>query len=98
MFRLCHADHKELKDVYVTENLKEAYKNSTDVRTHVAGSEFSDNGALYAYSFMYIPDSKYMQITVRYNDRHINEVIASLNENEKILKGENAKEYSMNDI
>lgn len=98
MFRLCQADHKELKDLYITENLKEAYKNSTDVRTHVAGSEFSDNGALYAYSFVYIPDSKYMQITVRYNDRHINEVIASLNENEKILKGENAKEYTIDDI
>ncbi|MBR2025261.1 MAG: hypothetical protein IKA02_05590 [Clostridia bacterium] len=98
MFRLCQADHKELKDLVITENLKDAYKISTDVRTHVAGSEFSENGALYAYSFVYIPEAKYMQITVRYNDRHINEVIASLNENETVLNGENAKTYTKEDI
>lgn len=98
MFRLCQADHKELEDVIITENFKEAYKISDDIRTHVAGSEFSDNGALYAYSFIYIEEAGYMQITARYNDRHINEVISSLNENEVILNGDNAKTYTKEDI
>ncbi len=98
LFRLCQADHKELEDLVITESFKEAYEISDDIRTHAAGSEFSDNGALYAYSFVYIPEAKYMQITVRYNVRHINEVLTALNENEKLLKGENAKEITMDDI
>lgn len=98
LFRLCQADHRELEDLIITENFKEAYKISDDIRTHVAGSEFSDNGALYAYSFVYIEEAGYMQITARYNDRHINEVISSLNENEIILNGENAKTYTKEDI
>ena len=98
MFRLCQADHKELKELIITEEFKEAYEISTDIRTHVAGSEFSDNGALYAYSLVYIPEAQYMQITVRYNVRHINEVLTALNENEKILNGENAKTITLDDI
>ena len=98
LFRLCQADHKELKDLIITESFKEAYEISNDIRTHAAGSEFSDNGALYAYSFVYIPEAKYMQITVRYNTRHIDEVLTSLNENERALKGENAKEITLDDI
>lgn len=98
MFRLCQADHKELKGLIVTDNFKDAYNISQDVRTHAAGTEFSENGALYAYSFVYIPNAQYMQITVRYNNRHIDEVITSLNENENALYGENAKDYTIDDI
>lgn len=98
MFRMCQSSHKEFKELYITDSLKEAYAVSQDVRTHAAGTEFSENGALYAYSFVYIPDAKYMQITVRYNNRHIDEVINSLNNNEKIINGENAKSYTLDDI
>ena len=98
MFRLCQADHKELEDIVITDNFKEAYEISSDIRTHVAGSEFSDNGALYAYSLVYIPEAQYMQITVRYNVRHINEVLTALNENEKLLNGENARSFTLDDI
>ena len=98
MFRLCQADHKELKDLIITDEFKEAYQISQDIRTHAAGSEFSDNGALYAYSFVYIPEAHYMQITVRYNVRHINEVVSAFNENEAILNGENAREFTLDDV
>ena len=98
MFRMCQSSHKEFKEAYITDNFKEAYTISQDVRTHAAGTEFSENGALYAYSFVYIPEAKYMQITVRYNNRHIDEVIKSLNNNEKIIHGEGAKIYTSEDI
>jgi len=64
IFRMCQSSHKELKDTYITDSFKEAYKISQDVRTHAAGTEFSENGAVYAYSFVYIPEGEYMQITV----------------------------------
>ncbi len=98
IFRMCQSSHKEFKDTYITDNFKEAYTISQDVRTHAAGTEFSENGALYAYSLVYIPEAQYMQITVRYNNRHIDEVIESLNSNEKYLYGENAKSYTLDDI
>lgn len=96
--RACQADHKELKNLYVTDELKEAYSVSQDVRTHAAGKEFSDNGALYAYSFVYIEEAEYLQVTVRYNTRHINEVIESINKNEILQYGEGAKQYTIDDI
>ena len=98
LFRMCQSSHKEFKNLYITDNLREAYVVSNDIRTHAAGTEFSDNGALYAYSFVYIPEARYMQITVRYNKRHIDEVVSSLNANEVTLKGEEAKEYTSADI
>ena len=98
MFRMCQSSHKEFKEAYITDNFKEAYSISQDIRTHAAGTEFSENGALYAYSFVYIPEAKYMQITVRYNNRHIDEVVNSLNSNEAILNGENARAYTLEDI
>lgn len=98
IFRMCQSSHKEFKNTYITDNFKEAYTISQDIRTHAAGTEFSENGALYAYSFVYIPDARYMQITVRYNNRHIDEVINSLNNNEKYLYGEDARSYTIDDI
>ena len=96
MLRMCQADHKELKNLAKTEAYENAFSISQDVRTHVAGSEFSENGAIYAYSYVYIPDASYLQITVRYNNRHIDEVISAINENEKNQNGENS--YTVDDI
>lgn len=98
VLRICQADHKELENLYITDNFLEAYEVSRELRTHAAGTEFSENGALYAYSFVYIEKAEYFQITVRYNKRHIDEVISSINANEKMLYGENAKTYTANDI
>ena len=98
IFRMCQSSHKEFKDTYITNSFKEAYSISQDVRTHAAGTEFSENGALYAYSLVYIPKAQYMQVTVRYNNRHISEVIDSLNSNEIVLKGEDASTYTLEDI
>ena len=44
------------------------------VRTHAVNDEFSENGAVYAYSLVYMKDAGYLQLTVRYNERHIEEV------------------------
>ena len=98
VLRICQADHKELKELYITDSFKEAYQISADVRTHAAGTEFSENGGIYAYSFVYIEEAKYLQITVRYNKRHIDEIVTALNDNEKVLYGENAKTYTLSDI
>ena len=96
--RACQADHKELDELHITDEFKEAYKISTDVRTHAAGTEFSENGALYAYSFVYIPKAGYLQVTVRYNRHHISGVIDALNQNARREFGENAPTYTENDI
>lgn len=77
LFRICQSDYKGLEDTYITDSFKAAYQNSTDVRTHAVNDTFSENGAVYAYSLVYIPESGYMQFTVRYNTRHIDEVIAA---------------------
>lgn len=67
---------KPLKNTYITEPFKASYQNSNDVRTHAFINEFSENGGIYAYSLTYIPNSGYLQFTVRYNYRHIDEIIA----------------------
>ena len=98
VLRICQADHKELENLYITDSFLEAYEISQDLRTHAAGTEFSENGALYAYSFVYIEKAEYFQITVRYNKRHIDEVVSAINANEKALYGESAKTYTVEDI
>lgn len=87
----CGADHKELKNLYVTEGFMSAYENSTDFRTHAAGTEMSENGAIYAFSFVYNEQNGYMQLTVRYNKRHIDGVVKAISENA-------GKEYTLDDI
>lgn len=77
VLRICQQDYKGLKGTYITENFKNAYSVSADVRTHAVNDNFSDNGAVYAYSLTYIEQSGYLQFTVRYNTRHIDEVIAA---------------------
>ena len=71
IFRMCQASYKGLEETNISPAFKEAYKQSTDVRTHAVNAEFSENGAVYAYSLVYIEKAGYLQFTVRYNIRHI---------------------------
>lgn len=92
---------KPLKNTYITEPFKKAYENSSDVRTHAFIEEFSENGGIYAYSLTYIPDSGYLQFTVRYNYRHIDEIREEYpnfkNEYIKyVLKDSDGNEYQAN--
>ena len=69
------SNHKELEELTITENLKKAYANSSDLRTHSPTDEgFSPNGGLYAYSLVYIEKEGYLQLTVRYNTRHMDDI------------------------
>ena len=77
IFRMCQASHKALEDTVITPAFKEAYKVDKDVRTHAVNDEFSENGAVWAYSLVYSESGGYLQITVRYNIRHIDEVRAT---------------------
>ena len=74
IFRMCQASHQAIEDTIITDAFKEAYKKDTDVRTHAIVDEFSENGAVYAYSLVYMKEAGYMQFTVRYNTRHMDEV------------------------
>ena len=77
VFRMCQSTYKGLEDSVVTPAFRDAYAVSGDIRTHAVNDEFSENGAVYAYSLIYIEESGYLQLSVRYNKRHIDEVIAS---------------------
>ena len=69
------SSYKALEDAIVTSDFKQAYAVSQEVMTHdPADKGFSENGGLYAYSLAYIEKSGYVQITVRYNDRHMDDV------------------------
>lgn len=74
IFRMCQASYQALEDTVITENFKKAYKKDKDIRTHAVVDEFSENGAVYAYSLVYMKEAGYLQFTVRYNTRHIDEV------------------------
>ena len=74
------SDHKEFEELNQdSEGFKAAYGISTDIRTHIAGDNdgFSENGGLYAYSLYYIEKAGYLQITVRYNERHMDDIASS---------------------
>ena len=70
------SDYKGLDDIAVTDNFKNAYNVSTDIRTHVPGNNngFSENGGLYAYKMVYIEQAGYLQLTVRYNEKHMDDI------------------------
>lgn len=69
-------EHKELEALQKTDAFNQAYEISSDVRTHVPGESngFSENGGLYSYSLYYIEKSGYLQITVRYNEKHMDDI------------------------
>ena len=72
--RIYQSDYKALEDVNISDSFISAYEMDSDVRTHAVNDGFSENGAVFAYTFVYMKDAGYMQFTVRYNTRHINEV------------------------
>lgn len=67
--------HKELEELVITDSFKTAYANKSDVQTHKPQDDgFSPNGGLYSYSLAYIESQGYLQITVRYNERHMDDI------------------------
>ncbi len=74
IFRMCQASHEALDETVVSPAFKSAYKSDTNIRTHAINDQFSENGAVYAYSLVYMEKAGYLQFTVRYNERHIEEV------------------------
>lgn len=92
VFRMCQASHRALEGTHISQGFKDAYKISTDISTHAINDEFSENGAVYAYSLVYIEKAGYLQFTVRYNQRHIDEVKVTYPE----LKEENIR-YELTD-
>lgn len=70
------SSYKGLEDIQITDNFKNAYAISTDLRTHTPGESdgFSENGGLYSYTMVYIEEAGYLQITVRYNERHMDDI------------------------
>ena len=101
--RICQSDHKALEDIKITDKFIEAYKEDSNIRTHAVNDGFSENGAVFAYSLVYMKDAGYIQVTVRYNTRHIDEVILSYPEfkEESIryeLVDKNGKTYAPNII
>lgn len=74
LLRICQSDYKALEDINITDNFIVAYENDSNVRTHAVNDGFSENGAVFGYSLVYMEESGYLQLTVRYNVRHIDEV------------------------
>lgn len=74
--RVCQSDYKGLEDISITDDFVSAYKEDNNVRTHAVNDNggFSKNGAIFAYSFVYMEDTGYFQFTIRYNTRHMDEV------------------------
>ena len=85
--RIYQSDYKALEDINISDSFISAYEKDSDVRTHAVNDGFSENGSVYAYSLVYMKDSGYMQFTVRYNTRHIDEVRETYPE----FKNENIK-------
>ena len=72
--RIYQSDYKALEDINISDTFILAYEKDSDVRTHAVNDGFSENGSVFAYSLVYMKDAGYMQFTVRYNTRHIDEV------------------------
>jgi hypothetical protein len=72
--RIYQSDYKALEDINISDSFISAYEKDSDVRTHAVNDGFSENGSVYAYSLVYMKDGGYIQFTVRYNTRHIDEV------------------------
>ena len=85
--RIYQSDYKGLEDVKISDSFISAYEKDSDVRTHAVNDGFSENGSVYAYSLVYMKDGGYIQFTVRYNTRHIDEVRETYPE----FKNENIK-------
>ena len=72
------SSYNGLEDIKITDTLKEAYKASPQLMTHgLEDKGFSSNGGVYAYSLAYIEKGGYLQLTVRYNTRHMDDIAKS---------------------
>ena len=69
------SSHRELENIIITDELRNAYASTSDIRTHKPADDgFSPNGGLYAYSLAYIESEGYLQVTIRYNERHMDDI------------------------
>jgi hypothetical protein len=70
IFRCCVADYTGiLSDVVPTEALRAAYADGdAGLITHDVVREISENGYMRAYAYVWSPEAREIQVTVRYND------------------------------
>lgn len=71
IFRCCFAaNHSTLSDLYPTDSLIAAAADGDipGMLTHDVVSEVAPDGNMACYAFVYIPEIREVQITVRYND------------------------------
>jgi len=70
IFRCCvAADQSRLSDIVPTEALRAAYADGEiAIVTHDVVREISENGYMSAYAYVYSPEAKELQVTVRYNN------------------------------
>jgi hypothetical protein len=65
------SNYEAMKKIGITNEFKEAYSVSANIRTHAVDDEFSGNGGFYGYAFYYIEDAGYVQFCVKYNTNQI---------------------------
>ena len=71
LFRCCFAaNHSTLSDLYPTDSLIAAAADGEipEMLTHDVVTEVAQDGNMACYAFVYIPELREIQITVRYND------------------------------
>ena len=71
IFRCCFAaNHSTLSDLYPSEGLIAACADGEipAMQTHDVVTEVSQDGNIACYAFVYIPEIREVQVTVRYND------------------------------
>ncbi len=70
IFRCCVADNTSiLSDIIPTKALRSAYTDEeVEMITHDVVREISENGYMRAYAYVWCPEAKEVQITVRYNN------------------------------
>ena len=70
IFRCCVAGNRSiLADLVPTDALRAAYTDGqVELITHDVVREISENGYMSAYAYVWSPEAKEVQITVRYND------------------------------
>lgn len=70
IFRCCVADNTNiLADLVPTDALRAAYTDGeVELITHDVVREISENGYMRAYAYVWSPEAKEVQITIRYNN------------------------------
>ena len=78
IFRVCMAeDPSSITSLYITENLKEAYKESDDftVYEQTVYDMFTEDGVFYSTGMYYCPAAEQVQVSIRYNVRTMTEAL-----------------------